>query len=282
MDDTRHPELANTEDGVISGIAKLLASFQDSEVPKHVQLRMALVEGIKSGLLKPGDQIPPERRLSEAVNLSLGTVQRSLGKLAVEGIVVRRHGTGTFVAEQRKPSETVWQFRFFSRDGKGPLPVYPRFLSCDTQVDDSLLYKILGKDRHGYCRISRTYDVGDQFTCFGDFFVCNSRFENFADILRSEKGTVSFKVVLERDYAAPTISIAHWVRGAELPDDVCDHIGLPARSAGLVVEVIGFTHDRDPISFQRIFVPNTDYVLDMSHQVYSPELERPQGDTSLF
>lgn len=282
MDDTRHPELLNTEDRVLSGIAQQLASFQDSDVPKHVQLRMALVEGIRSGLLKPGDQIPPERRLSAAVNFSLGTVQRSLGKLASEGIVVRRHGTGTFVAEQRKPSETVWQFRFFSRDGKGPLPVYPHFLSCDTFADEPMLHKVLGEDPRGYCRISRTYVVGDRFTCFGDFFVCNSRFENFADLLRSEKETVSFKVVLERDYAAPTVSISHWVRGAILPGDVCDHIGLPPKSPGLIVEVIGFTHNRDPISFQRIFVPNTEYVLDMSHQVYSLALENPSDESSLF
>jgi len=282
MYDTQHPQVAETEDDVLAGIAHQLALLQDSEVPKHVQLRMAIVEGIRTGLLKPGDQIPPERRLSEAVKLSLGTVQRSLGKLAAESIVVRRHGTGTFVAEQRKPSETVWQFRFFSRDGKGPLPVYPHFLSCDASVDEPLLHQILGDDQRGYCRISRTYDVGDSFTCFGDFYVCNSRFANFAEILRTEKETVSFKVVLERDYAAPTISITHWVRGQILPDDVCEFIGVSAGSSGLVVEVIGFTHDRDPISFQRIFVPNTDYVLDMSHQVYSHELENPTGDTSLF
>lgn len=282
MYDTQHPKVAETEDDVLAAIAQQLAAFQDSEVPKHVQLRMALVEGIKSGLLKPGDQIPPERRLSEAVSLSLGTVQRSLGKLAAEGFVVRRHGTGTFVAEQRKPSETVWQFRFFNQDGSGPLAVYPHLLSCDTNVDEPMLRRVLGEDRRGYCRISRNYVVGDKFTCFGDFFVGNSRFENFADILRSEKETVSFKVVLERDYAAPTVSISHWVRGADLPDHVCEHIGLPAKSPGLVVEVIGFTHNRDPISFQRIFVPNVEYVLDMSHQVYSVELENRTGDTSLF
>jgi len=282
MYDTQYAHVAEPEVDVPAGIARQLALLQDNQVPKHVQLRMAIVEGIRTGLLKPGDQIPPERRLSEAVNLSLGTVQRSLGKLADEGVVVRLHGTGTFVAEQRKPSETVWQFRFFSRDGKGPLPVYPHLLACEALVDEPLLRQVLGTDRCGYCRISRTFDVGDRFTCFGDFYVGNSRFEDFADILRAEKETVSFKAVLEREYAAPTVSISHWVRGLILPDDVCELIGVSAGSGGLVVEVIGFTHDHDPISFQRIYVPNTDYVLDMSHQVYSHELENPGGDTSLY
>lgn len=267
---------------IFQEVVERLALLEGDGTPKHVRLRNALFEMIKLGILHPGDQIPPERDLSAAINLSLGTVQRSLGKLAAEGTLVRRHGMGTFVAEIRKPSEKVWQFRFFDPDGIGPLSVYPRLVACESVASDDRLRKILGFDAQGYCKISRRYIVGDLFTCFGEFFVCNSEFEQFAEKVQDEKESVSFKVILDRDYFAPTLSVKHWVRSVSIPYDIARHMDIAQNAYGLLVEVIGFSHRNRPISFQRIHVPPTDYLLDMSHQVFSEELKNLDGNSSLY
>ncbi len=52
------------------------------------------------GELAPSAQLPTEPELSRALNVSRATLRAALDSLAREGVVVRRRGVGTFVAEQ--------------------------------------------------------------------------------------------------------------------------------------------------------------------------------------
>lgn len=66
--------------------------------PLYVQLVDALREKIDSDM-EPGDLLPSERELSEHYGLSRTTVRQALRELESMGLVDRRHGKGTFVAE---------------------------------------------------------------------------------------------------------------------------------------------------------------------------------------
>lgn len=61
------------------------------QVVRHVA---ALIE---RGGLKPGSQLPPERRLAGDLGVSRPTVRAGLQALASMGVVEARHGAGTFV-----------------------------------------------------------------------------------------------------------------------------------------------------------------------------------------
>jgi len=98
-------------------------------VPKHVRLREAISTIIRDGLLKPGDQIPPEQTLTQASGLSLGTVRKALSDLAAEGLLIREQGRGTFVSQPRSPIEEVWQFRFVDHPEGELLPIAIELIS---------------------------------------------------------------------------------------------------------------------------------------------------------
>ena len=74
--------------------------------PLYVKLQQALAGAIRSGRLKSGDALPPERDLAEYASISRVTVRKAVDELVRQGILVRRHGSGTFVA---KPVEKVEQ-----------------------------------------------------------------------------------------------------------------------------------------------------------------------------
>jgi GntR family transcriptional regulator len=54
---------------------------------------------ISTGDWKPGQEIPSIRALAAAISVSVITVQRAYHELENEGVIVSRHGRGTFVAE---------------------------------------------------------------------------------------------------------------------------------------------------------------------------------------
>lgn len=55
-------------------------------------------EMILSGALRPGDRLPAERELSEALGVSRPTIRESIRSLVAMNILESRHGSGTYVA----------------------------------------------------------------------------------------------------------------------------------------------------------------------------------------
>lgn len=64
-------------------------------------IRRDLADGIHSGKLKAGQRLESETDLSARYGVSRMTVRQALGRLEADGLVARRHGSGTFVTEQR-------------------------------------------------------------------------------------------------------------------------------------------------------------------------------------
>lgn len=71
------------------------------KTPLYEQLRLALLEQITRGQLRPGDQLPTERELCELFGVSRITAVRALNELARDGLIDRIQGKGTIVARHR-------------------------------------------------------------------------------------------------------------------------------------------------------------------------------------
>lgn len=78
----------------------------DKNQSLHAYIKDELLDRIKSGKYKKGEQIPTELELCEEFNVSRTTVRAALNQLTLEGYLVRQQGKGTYVAEQ-KVSQTL-------------------------------------------------------------------------------------------------------------------------------------------------------------------------------
>ena len=67
--------------------------------PLYVRIHEFLAEKILRGTLPPGSRLPSERELSRDLDVSRMTARRAITELVDEGLLVRRHGSGTYVAE---------------------------------------------------------------------------------------------------------------------------------------------------------------------------------------
>lgn len=84
----------------------------DSDVPLYSQLVGIIKRNISAGTLSAGDLLPSETELCRAFDISRSTVRQAIGALESEGLVVRKQGRGTFVAEpkMRRKTDTVYSF----------------------------------------------------------------------------------------------------------------------------------------------------------------------------
>lgn len=74
---------------------------RDADSPLYKQVRQHLAKMIRDRRLRPGDNIPPQRELSQLWRVSEVTVRRAIQELAQEGLVQARAGSGTLVADPR-------------------------------------------------------------------------------------------------------------------------------------------------------------------------------------
>lgn len=73
-----------------------------SGVPIYKQLKDQVLHLIETGVLKPGDQLPSIRALSEALIVNPNTIVRIYRELELEGAIILSHGLGAFISSKRK------------------------------------------------------------------------------------------------------------------------------------------------------------------------------------
>ena len=72
-------------------------------VPIYLQIANQVKHLVASGRLAFGDEIPPIRVLAQQLLVNPNTVARAYLELEREGVVVKRHGSGTYISESGSP-----------------------------------------------------------------------------------------------------------------------------------------------------------------------------------
>jgi GntR family transcriptional regulator len=84
-----------------SSVSRLPLELSDaSGIPFYRQIVDQLAELIRSGGLGPGTRLPSVRDLAAQTMVSLITIRRSYADLEAAGLILRRQGQGTFVADK--------------------------------------------------------------------------------------------------------------------------------------------------------------------------------------
>lgn len=95
---------------------------RQSPVPLYHQLAEQLSGAITSGQLQPGDPFENEIAVAERLKVSRPTVRRALQELVDQGLLVRRRGLGTTVANSKvhRKFELTSLYDDLRRDGRRP------------------------------------------------------------------------------------------------------------------------------------------------------------------
>jgi GntR family transcriptional regulator len=77
-------------------------------VPVYRQIANQVKYLVASGRLQPGQELPAIRTLAERLVINPNTVIHAYAELEKDGVVVRKHGSGTYIATSvvNQPSKT--------------------------------------------------------------------------------------------------------------------------------------------------------------------------------
>ncbi|PJJ70597.1 DNA-binding transcriptional regulator YhcF (GntR family) [Diaminobutyricimonas aerilata] len=76
-----------------------------SSVPPYEQVRMQVIEGVRSGALAVGERLPTVRALAAELGIAANTVARAYRELEHDEVIETRGRAGTFVSAHGDATE---------------------------------------------------------------------------------------------------------------------------------------------------------------------------------
>ncbi|MCO5967359.1 aminotransferase-like domain-containing protein [Actinoallomurus soli] len=113
------------------GVVALLGNWPAGRGPLYQRLADAVRRAVEDGLLHPGDRMPSERRLADALRVSRTTVVGAYDRLRSDGLLVSRRGSGTRIAATARPHRRVMDRRV---PGGTATAVFQRLIDGPDQV----------------------------------------------------------------------------------------------------------------------------------------------------
>lgn len=80
---------------------------EDPNPPRYAAIKQTICDAVREGRLKPGDRVPSEAELVLQFEVSRMTANRALRELQAAGVLVRRAGIGSFVAEPKPIGQMI-------------------------------------------------------------------------------------------------------------------------------------------------------------------------------
>ena len=82
--------------------------------PLYLQLAQTLAQSIRDGSFRTNEALPSERVLADSLSLSRVTARKAIDQLVDQGLVVRRQGSGNYIAPQLE--QPLWRLTGFSEE----------------------------------------------------------------------------------------------------------------------------------------------------------------------
>ena len=83
------------------------------EAPLYIQIKRKILTALEDGVWKSGELIPSELDLASSYQVSQGTVRKAIDELVAQHLLIRKQGSGTFVATHKRSKVStafyVWQ-----------------------------------------------------------------------------------------------------------------------------------------------------------------------------
>lgn len=221
--------------------------------PKYIQVVDAFTEAIRKGEFKPGQRIPAESELCARLPVSLGTVQKAMGRLASNGLIVRNRRTGTFVADRRSQASEAFVYRFrHPKTGEVQMP-FVRVLAVEEDRSRGPWRTLLGVER--CVRLDRLLWIEDDPPAFTSVYFTHDHGRSLLNVPIEElHGSSTHRVMADR-FDLPTLRVEHRIGTRVLTDAACRHLRLRAGTVGMIWDVSDFSVGDRPILFQRLQLP---------------------------
>jgi GntR family transcriptional regulator, N-acetylglucosamine utilization regulator len=220
---------------------------RQTKVPLYHQIGRTLRQLIEDDQLHPGEGIPSEWELAGLCGVSRLTVRRALDELVRDGLLIRRHGVGTFVANLREaqiyPSELSFT-KNMQQVGRTPssqvlglqvVTATPELAQCLDLEAGAPVFELV-----------RVRLVDGEPLMLENTYLSQERFPDLAHADLSNGSLYSF---LSEQYHVEIFALDQSLEPALLTDWEAGLLGVRSGSPAILSGIVGLTADGVPMEY---------------------------------
>lgn len=216
--------------------------------PIYIQIHNEIKKSIEAGKWAVGDRIPAERELAEQFNVSRMTLRQAIQTLVDEGILERRVGSGTFVANQKvqeKMSGVTSFTDLMIAQGKTPSSKTISYHAGQPSMSESKKLEL--NDGELVLRMERIRYADKVPICFETATVPENLVKDFskAEVTSSLYGTLEKKAGLVPGKATQTVS------AMLASEKIAEYLSVKRGEAILRLRQVSYLQDGKPFEYVR-------------------------------
>lgn len=221
---------------------------KDIPTPLYYQLSQQLLDKIKSGAFKVGDQIPNESELTEGLSISRSTVRQAISELVSEGYLLRVKAKGTFVSKPKVDEGFFQILESFNAEmmRKGLTPS-TKVLSLKklTGVEEitSRLHLPPGSMLIYLCRLRY---ADDEPVVYLETFLPFDRFEG---LIKTDFTSASLYTELEEIFGARITRAVRQIEAAGATSQEAELLEMKKNAPICLVKTVAYTHGDIPAEY---------------------------------
>jgi GntR family transcriptional regulator len=231
----------------------------------YQEVKQKITEDLVRGRYPMGQALPAEKDLAKELDVSIGTLRKAVDELVAEGIVIRRQGRGTFVAEHDAKRLLYYFFHVVRWDSDKK--TYPRvetvsFTASQANSEESIKLGI--KEGASVWRIVTRLYLEDECVMIDHITLDKKRFKN---LTRTEfdKREGSIYQLYQLHYRQAVVKTVERLRAGLAGKQISIWLKIKPGSPVLHIRRVALSIQEEPIEW-RISTLNT------AHHEYFNEL----------
>jgi len=226
---------------------RVMATIKKTEgIPLYVQIREALRGEIRTKKLSPGQKLPSEDEFATQFGVSRMTVRQGISDLLDEGLLYRRHGVGTFVAQPQVSRDHTSLTNFFESAKANNIEGTMRVLVADILPARQKVAKALGLNEGELTVHIKTLRFADGIpVTVHDAYV---PYSHFSKLLQEDLESHHLWEYMEQ-YGFPVKKAVQRLEAHEAEEEIASLLEIEIGSPILYKERTVFAEDGTPVEF---------------------------------
>lgn len=222
-------------------------------IPLYIQIQENIIELIDLGMLNSGDVLPSERDLSQYYGVNRMTVRQAIDGLVQRGLIIKQHGVGTFISEQKPvqsfmPTVTGFSQRMREAGMRPSSKLVERKVINPTPM---LAHRLQMPPTEQVIMIQRLRYVNDEPLMLETSYLS---FERFQRILAHDISDHSLYQIMKEEYGVQVAEAEHTFEPMLINSAEARHFDLPEGQPAMLVRVLAYGQDRRVMEFSKSVV----------------------------
>ena len=215
------------------------------------QVKAYLLDFIYQNQLKRNDQLPSEAEIAKTMGVSRNTLREAYITLENEGIIIRRHGIGTFVAQSTVIRDSLNDFSPFAQiiQDYGYTPNFQTLSMGYENAPTEVCYAFNTPPSIELRRIKRLVLADQQPVIYVDDYIAPAV---EAAVLNWDAFDGNMVRFLADSLDTPLHQIQSCIRAAALDSEISQYLELEEGSPILSIRSTIFTVDNQPINYSKL------------------------------